>query len=90
MAKLAVEIVAYGVDAAELLKILAVEEFKAKDIHRIEGTETYDIDDGMNDIRAKIEKNHISFYCRYKSDIQRYEDKIRKHCLRHALESTNI
>ena len=62
MAKLNIEIVAPD-DAFSVLKALAIDKFKANGVYEISGSDTLDIDDGLNDIRAKIDpQNRISFF----------------------------
>jgi hypothetical protein len=54
--KLDLEIIPDKSDSMVLLKLLAKEIFHAQEVFEIPGSETLDIDAGMNDIRAKLKQ----------------------------------
>jgi hypothetical protein len=83
--KLDIEIITDRTDAMALLKILAKEKFHAKEVFKVSGTETLNIDDGMNDVRAKIKHGAIEFWIRYKSDESKYEKLLLDFCRAHSL-----
>lgn len=83
--KLDVEIIAIDTDPWALLAKLAKAKFKAKEIHEIPGTDTLNIDNGMNDLRAKISDDAIEFWIRYKRDEMKYEQAILDFCRENAL-----
>jgi transcription initiation factor TFIID subunit TAF12 len=82
--KLEIEILTQQ-DPVPLLRLLATEKLHAQDIHKIEESNTINIDAGMNDIRAEIDENVIKFYCRYKKDADKYEKHILDFCKEHSL-----
>lgn len=80
MAKLDIEIIAVGEQPLYLLAKLAKAKFSADDVHALPGTNTLDIDKGINDIRGLIDGSRILFYYRYKKDRSRYEALILDYC----------
>lgn len=80
MAKLGLQIIA-GSDPLEILNQLARQMFNAEMVSEIEGSDTLNIDSGINNIRARITaKNVIEFYHRYDKDYDRYESLILEFC----------
>jgi len=82
--KLEIEIISEQ-DPLFLLRLLAREKLHAQDVNKIEGSDTLDIDDAVNDIRAKIDEGIIKFYCRYEKDAAKYEKHILDFCKEHSL-----
>jgi hypothetical protein len=80
MAKLDIELIAVDEQPLDLLAKLAKAKFNADDVHVLPGTNTLDIDKGINDIRGLIDGNRILFYYRYKKDCSRYEASILDYC----------
>jgi hypothetical protein len=83
--KLDVEIICKNSDLRYLLTKLAKAKFGANEIHEIPGTDTLNIDNGMNDIRAKISDDAIEFWIRYKRAEEQYEQAILDFCRENAL-----
>ena len=82
--KLAIEIIA-NKDPLLLLTRLANEKFHATEISAIPGGNMLNIDAGMNDIRAIVDKNTIKFYFRYEKDSDKYERLIIDFCKEHSI-----
>ncbi|WP_334019013.1 hypothetical protein [Alteromonas sp. S015] len=80
MAKLGIEIIADEQDPWSLLAKLAKAKFGASKIHKLDGTNTINIDNGANDIRGLIRDDVIEFYCRYEDDSLKYEKAILEFC----------
>ena len=68
-----------------LLTKLAQTKFRANEIYEIPGSDTLNIDDGMNDIRGKIVGGIIEFRIRYKREEEQYEKVILDFCRENAL-----
>lgn len=83
--KLDLEIIADRSDPIALLRILAEETFHAQEVFEILGSETLNIDAGMNDIRAKIKHPVIEFWIRYESKESKYEKLLLDFCRKHSL-----
>lgn len=83
--KLDVEIICKSSNPRYLLTNLARAKFKANEIHEIPGSETLDIDSGMNDIRGKVVGDVLEFWIRYKRDERQYEQAILDFCRENAL-----
>lgn len=83
--KLDVEIISIETDPRALLTKLAKAKFRANEIHEIPGTDTLNIDNGMNDLRAKIVGDTIEFWIRYKRDEEQYEQALLDFCRENAL-----
>ena len=83
--KLDLEIITDRTDPMTLLKILAEEKFHAKEVFEIEGSETLNIDAGMNDVRAKVRHGVIEFWIRYESEETKYEKLLLDFCREHSL-----
>ncbi|MBL53317.1 hypothetical protein ACFOEW_18200 [Alteromonas oceani] len=83
--KLDVEIISIDADPWALLTKLAKAKFRADEIHEIPGTDTLNVDNGMNDLRAKVVGDTIEFGVRYKRDEVQYEQAILDFCRENAL-----
>ncbi|GEA04800.1 hypothetical protein KUL17_36970 [Alteromonas sp. KUL17] len=83
--KLDVEIICGRAEPRYLLTSLARTKFKASEIHEIPGSDTFNIDDGVNDIRGKIVGNVLEFWIRYKREEKRYEKAILDFCRENSL-----
>ena len=83
--KLDLEIIFGKSDPMALLKLLAEETFHAQEVFKILGSETLNIDAGMNDIRAKIKHPIIEFWIRYKCEESKYEKLLLDFCREHSL-----
>lgn len=83
--KLDVEIITIDTDPLALLAKLAKAKFRANEIHEIPGTNTLNIDNGMNDIRSKVMGDVLEFWIRYKRDEEQYEQAILDFCRENAL-----
>ena len=68
-----------------MLTKLAQTRFRAVEIHKVPGSDTLDIDNGMNDLRAKIVGNTIEFWIRYRSQEDQYERIVLDFCKENAL-----
>ena len=62
----------------DLISLIAVEHFRARDAYPLESDGRWNIDGGENDVRAiqSEDSNIIKFFCRYETDIKRTEAKI--------------
>ena len=83
--KLDVEIISIDTDPLALLAKLAQEKFRADEIHEIPGTDTLNVDNGMNDIRGKVVGDMLEFWIRYKRDEMKYEQAILDFCRENSL-----
>jgi hypothetical protein len=83
--KLDLEIITDKSDSMVLLKLLAKEIFHAQEVFEIPGSETLDIDAGMNDIRAKLKHSVIEFWIRYECEESKYEKLLLEFCRKHSL-----
>lgn len=78
MLKLHIKIAIQEAEHLKLLNNLAVELFNAKHAVRLQDNE-FNIDDGVNDLRAYYDVNdsNITFICGYKNQVPNFENKIR-------------
>lgn len=55
------------------------------------GHNRYAIDAGENDIRAIYDEEHnvVRFFCRYKTDLPKYEKKLKTFAINHGIEITD-
>ncbi len=76
MSKLKIQIEVFDGEPERLLEELALSKFGAKRVLPVPGSDTLNIDGGLNDIRAVIDANNISFYVRYQRDADKFEKLI--------------
>jgi hypothetical protein len=60
------------------VRLLAKEQFNARDAYPLEKPNQYNIDDSMNDVRAITDTGNqsIRLFCRYKKDIRRINQRV--------------
>lgn len=65
-------------DRDEVIRLLAREQFRARDAYYIENSHTYNIDAGMNDVRAVVEvdSNVVTLCCRDKAEVGIMDSRI--------------
>jgi len=80
MAKLSFEIISDEQYPWSILAKLAKAKFGAPNIHKLDGTNSINIDNGANDIRGLIRNDVIGFYCRYKYGSLKYESVTLEFC----------
>jgi RNA polymerase-binding transcription factor DksA len=75
----------HGVDVDEVVKLLAKEQFHARDAYPMDNPEQYNIDESVNDVRAftNKESNTIRLFCRYKRDVHRIQSKLTRFAVGH-------
>ena len=76
MVNIPIKIIATEQEFRHLLNKLAATLFHARSAIKLEHTVGFDIDNGLNDIRAYYNNNFITFVCRYKSDLEYITEKI--------------
>lgn len=76
MSKLKIQIEADDGEPQKLLEELALNKLGATRVLPVPGSNTLNIDGGLNDIRAVIDTNNISFYVRYERDADKFEKLI--------------
>jgi len=72
MTKLATLIEVTEGSPESVLKKLAISKLGAARLLPVPGSDTVNIDGGLNDIRAVISANQINFFVRYKHDVDKY------------------
>jgi hypothetical protein len=62
------------------VRLLAKEQFRARDAYPLGKPNQFNIDDSMNDVRAitGIYNQSIRLFCRYKKDVQRMSQRLIK------------
>tara|TARA_R110001592_G_scaffold361327_1_gene671729 strand:+ start:228 stop:542 length:315 start_codon:yes stop_codon:yes gene_type:complete len=60
------------------VRLLATEQFYARDAYPLDNPSHYNIDGSMNDVRAitGMSKQSIRLFCRYKKDVQRMSQRV--------------
>ncbi|MBT79171.1 MAG: hypothetical protein CL587_02125 [Alteromonadaceae bacterium] len=76
MSKLKIQIEVHDGEPQKLLEELALGKLGATRVFPVPGSDTLNIDGGLNDIRAVIDANNISFYVRYERDTGKFEKLI--------------
>ena len=72
MTKLATFIEVTEGSPESILNKLAISKLGAARLLPVPGSDTINIDGGLNDIRALIGPKQISFFVRYKCDVEKY------------------
>ena len=70
----------------DLISLIAVEHFRARDAYPLESDGRWNIDGGENDVRAiqSEDSNIIKFFCSYQAEIKRTEAKITDFASNHS------
>jgi hypothetical protein len=68
----------HAVPIESIVKLLAKEQFHARDAYPLEKTNQFNIDGSMNDVRAITDNQFIRLFCRYKKDVQRMSQRLIK------------
>ncbi|XOV81277.1 MAG: hypothetical protein ACFHVJ_10080 [Aestuariibacter sp.] len=90
MKKLNVEIDVGDQDPMKVLEGLSIARFGAFRVLPVPGSDTYNIDGGLNDIRALVLDQRIQFLCRYDQDQLKYEKMVREHCKSNTLNTLEL
>ena len=67
------------------VRLLAKEQFFARDAYSLDKQDQYNIDNSMNDVRAISDETHVTIrlFCRYKKDVKRSSQRIVKFANNH-------
>jgi hypothetical protein len=60
------------------VRLLAKEQFHARDAYPLGKPNQFNIVDSMNDVRAITDNQFIRLFCRYKKDVQRMSQRLIK------------
>jgi hypothetical protein len=68
------------------VRLLAQEQFQARDAYPLDNPYHYNIDNSMNDVRAIMDKGNLSIrlFCRYAKDVERINQRVIKFVMSHA------